>query len=375
MTQEFENCIFSVPRIAFLEVLRGMQCILEKKDQDSAPIRMLLSQSGELLLTISDGAIFMESSIEVELEEFKPDLKEMYLPVSTVYDLVRRLEVDKIKFLVSEKMITLQYGEGDFSLTKIVSMTNYMRDSQMEALVFSIHSAALLETLRMLKTTMASEDIRDQFKGISVIVENDQMTLWSTDGIKMCIAKLNIDIDMSLKAEGIWPRKFIETLLALNNDVMIELQMSNRHVRSKIGKTIILSPLVNAKLLDHRSIIDESAQPTIKITTEASYLQKKLDRMMILTDSDGSVLFDMENLTISCSNKQKSDRAFEKIEIMHEGSPEKFFVNPYIIASFLRNFKTTIEILFFAKSKVLVVRKKDEKYPLYITKSMTIKSN
>jgi len=364
-----------VQRANFLDVLRGMQCVLEKKsDQENTPIRMQLSEDGKLTMSISDGSIFMESVVEVSTESYSADLSELFLPVALVYDLIRRLEVMQVRFVVTEKSVTLRHSEGDFLISKLISMASYMHNTNIEAPTFRLNSHSLLEVLRLLKTTMAVEDIRDQFKGISVIIEGDQMTLWSTDGIKMCIAKLQIDSAESLNVEGIWTRKFVETLLTISGDVPVEFQMSARHVRCKVEDTVIFSPMINAKLLDHRSIINETEEPNIYITVDATYLQKKLERMMILTDSDGSVLIDLrEQPSISCSNKQKSDSAFEKIEVSVKGEKGKFFINPYIITNFLRNFKTQIELLYFTKSNMILLRKKDEKYPVYITKAMTVK--
>ena len=145
------------------------------------------------------------------------------------------------------------------------------------------------------------------------MLDDKLMTLWSTDGIKMAISELQID--SNAKIEGIWPRKFVDVLCTINSDKLAYFKMYSRHIKCTIGDLQIISPLVNTMPLNYKAILNFDSPATVAIMIDSQYLLKKLDRILILSDS--GILFTFEeNSTISCWSKQQSDHGIEKLDIV-----------------------------------------------------------
>lgn len=366
--EKMDSCEFTVARTEILDALRVAQCILDKRaGPEGSALQISLDKTGTMSLLMTDGAIFIKTLVTLRSNSIIDE--QIYLSITLLYDLIRRLDVPEIRFLVSEKSVKVMYEDGDFVLTRI-NLVSRDFSAVGDHASFTVNAAHLSETLKLLKFTMAADDIRDQFKGVSLSLSRGKMTLWSTDGIRMSLAEL--PIECSLELRGIWPRKFVEALCSISQDGDAKFEMYERQVKCSIGKSTIISPLINAKLLDYSSIITGDEDNKVSIVTDAQYMVKKLDRMMILSESDGGVLLDIcDTPTISCSNKQQSDKGLEKLDqIEHSGGDVKFYVNASVLLGFVRNMKGKVELLFYRSNNNVILRKYNEAYPMYLTKAM-----
>jgi len=372
MSKIFNPVSFTVDRANLAEVLRSMQTILDKKDIEHSSLQINIEKD-RLSIIASDGSMFVESSLECVVQT-EIATESIYLPASILYDLVRRLDCKDLTFRILEKQILLEYPEGNFTLARLYKTSSYsmIEDSGSQ---FTVNLLNLIDALKLLKSTMASDDIREQFKGISVIIQEQEMTLWSTDGLKMSLTKLNLT--ETLNIQGIWPRKLIDTICTTTAAQVAHIMMSERHIKFYIGSTIIASPLINAKLLDYKMIIDKPENLSTTLVVDSQYLIKKLDRMMILIENEVGILFEIKDEPKAYStNKQQSDRAAENLDgIQWTGMPCQFYLNGGVLVSFLRYFRASVELKYYAKSKNIVVSKLGEEYPFFLTKIMEPKKS
>jgi len=364
---------FIVARTLILDILKSSHCILDRKaGQDN--ISLEIDPDGLMYINLSDGSMFIQTQVEITITTYSQSINNVFsLSVNLLYDLLRRLDSKNIQMIVEDKNVILKYDDGDFTLAKF-NANLYPVSIDGDSVVFKLHTGQLSDTLRVLKSTMSNEDIREQFRGISAILKEKKLVLWSTDGTKMSLSELAVDCPQEI--EGIWPRKFIEILLSINTDKTAKFLMYKKHIKCEIDGITITSPLINAKLLDYHAILGNNLEPTISILIDAQYLTKKLDRMMILIESDEGVLFEInENPIITCSNKQRSDKGVERLEnLSYTGVETKFYANCSIILSFIRNLKGNIRLNYYVASKNIVIHKENDEFPFFLTKAMTPRS-
>lgn len=370
-----------IDRNNLLEILRSGQHLLDKRaDQDLSSLEIVTINPSSISITMSDGVMMLSANMDVEIVDFDTEIK-IYLNPYDIYERIRKIDSVYITLILDDKSIRIEYREttyqdtlecvddGNFVLTQLTQGVKMILTHGDYVSIQTRH-LDLVNQLKSLKLTMAIDDIRDQFKGVSVLVRGGDLVLWSTDGLKMAITKITGPFHSQM--EGIWPRKLIEALCSIMQDCEIEVRIYSKQVLCIINNITIISPLINAKLLDYEKIFNSQDPEFVSAILDASYFSKKLDRIIVVSKNDTSALINIsEDSSLSCISSNRADKAEVNFKLVKwNGIQSKIYLSPSTLAGFIRAFKGNVELKIYPSSNNIIVHRENEEYPLYLTKSM-----
>jgi hypothetical protein len=174
---------------------------------------------------------------------------------------------------------------------------------------------------------------------------------------------------------------------------MAQFTIYETHVKCSLKNKILISPLVNASVIQVSEILPKNHKKSWSGIFEATDLIKRIERVMVLNDGSGRILLEIANSSEKESDLDStnvsSDSQFahlyssnssdfvtaskskEKVKILQlEGTLSKIYFNGISILSFLRNFKGLVEIKYFSDRGDIIITQEGHEYPLYLTKEL-----
>ena len=356
-----------INRQALNEILRVSQNLLDRKSEQE--ILEMHFKKKHVNIVISDSIASISAKIELEDSANVT----LFLQPSEMHERLRKIESEFIIISICESEVIIKYQEngeaehGFFSLHTI-SPHCPTRHIDEDTVTLSVEHDIFVQNLKMIKTTMALEDIRDQFRGVSMITKDNQITLWTSDGIKMAITKLNFATTHSFS--GILPRRLIDAICSIVSHSIAAIKTSKRRIIYELDGFSISSPLINANMLDYEQIFNRLETNYTELIIDSGYFTKKLDKIMIVSRNEGAALMVIgPQCSLSSIAPNQNERAEIEFHLLNSVEKElKIYLNPSNILSFVRNFKGNIFIRIYPESNNIIVFK--DEYPIYLTKLM-----
>jgi DNA polymerase III sliding clamp (beta) subunit (PCNA family) len=368
-------------RASLVSVLRTIQHLLDKKvDNEVVTLEMKIDNHDLVKLTLSDGSIGLKATLNAKVIQMGEAPQTVNLSPSDLYEKIRKIDAEEICLLVDSKSVKLEYKEvelqkeieftdsGTFTFAQLTQTTKEMHLSG-DCHAWDMDHSTLVNQLKYLKSTMAIDDIREQFRGISITTSKEKLVLWSTDGIKMALTEIRGDFIAGVT--GIWPRKFIEAVCSILDEGKGTIRMYQKQVEYELHDLIITSPLINASLLNYEAIINQRGVPTVGVL-DATYFTKKLDRIGIVTRNEAAAMLNIsDNPHLVAIKSTRLERAEVQFKFVKWSGPEaSVYVNVSTLVSFTRVFKGDIVINIYNDTKTIIVHRDSEPYPFYLTKLM-----
>ena len=137
--------------------------------------------------------------------------------------------------------------------------------------------------------------------------------------------------------------------------------------------------MVNAPTIEINEILPNRDKFKWRAIFDSLDLSKRIERVMVLNDGSGRVLFDFDSssgdyylYSTNATDSITASKSREKINILKSsGDLAKMYFNGTAILSFIRNLKGLIEIKYFSESGDIVITQDGEEYPMYLTKELS----
>ena len=378
---------FLVDRSQLLSFLRGAQAVLDKK-ADKSGGRIIFQVKKKQLFLMIDGSLYIEAVLDCD-----SDLEINFSTSCTLlYDLIKTFDSspEKIRFTVMENFVRINYMDGEFNIGRFESERQEV-SLGVELASFSIKFSTIVDKFKLISMTIPEYDIRQYFRGAHVVLNAGYLTIWSSDGHRLSLN--NFQVDGYDSFECIWPKKFIDYICLTDSIEMAQFTIYETHVKCSLKNKTLISPLVNASVIQVSEILPKNHKKSWSAIFEATDLIKRIDRVMVLNDGSGRILLEIANTSQKESDLDSTDtssdsqfaylyssnsndfaiasKSKEKVKILRlEGVLSKIYFNGISILSFLRNFKGLVEIKYFSDKGDIVITQDGHEYPLYLTKEL-----
>ena len=254
---------FVIKRDALLKSLTLVQGIIEKKNTLPILSNVLLDvKNGKLSIIATDlDLVFYDEISEIQIS------KEGATTTSAtiLYDILRKISGNSdIKFdLKNDNKLNLITDNSDFNLLclPIDNFPNFADDFESDEISFN--KSKLLLLLNKTKISISNDDTRHYLNGIYLHLTKSEdktyLTGVATDSHRLSSSSIEVDPGKSFHSI-ILPKKTVFQLCNLLEETSekVLIQTSESKIQFKIGKTKLISKVIDGKFPDYRKVVPAS---------------------------------------------------------------------------------------------------------------------
>jgi len=251
---------FTIKRDALLKSLTLAQGIVEKKNTLPILSNVLLNaKNGNLSIIATDlDLVFYDEVGDVKIKTEGATTTS----ATILYDILRKISGNsEIKFeLKSENKLSLITDNSDFNLLCLPTenFPNFVDDFEDNEISFN--RSKFLALLNKTKISISNDDTRHYLNGIYLHTTESQsrsyLTGVATDSHRLSSSSIEIEKDKNFHSL-ILPKKTVFQLCSLLTDTSekILVKTSDSKVQFRIGKTKLVSKVIDGKFPDYRKVV------------------------------------------------------------------------------------------------------------------------
>ena len=332
---------FIISRKSLLPVLQNICGLVERRPSKTILTYLLLELTPEKIsVTTSDTELEMTATLNEKVNASGS----ITLPARKLLDVCRVLPEDAdINLDIEGTRAVISSGRSRFTLmTQPAEEFPKVKAGGDVENRFTVSQAALKSLLEKTSFAMANQDVRYYLNGLLLETKTDTLRAVATDGHRMALN----DIDMDLSAVGenqlIIPRKAVQELLRLipDEDGDLEIQLYKTHIRVIMENLTVTSKLIDGKFPDYAGVIPEPCETPVQAAREP--LRQGLSRaaILIMEDKQRGVRITLENnRMLAVVQNQEQEEAQEEMDIEYAGEKLQVGFN----ATYLLDAINTIE--------------------------------
>lgn len=195
----------------------------------------------------------------------------------------------------------------------------------------------LKEALSLTVFASSKDETRYVLNGVLFVVEQDTITLVATDGRRLAKAKAQLSETTKLEKHVIVPTKTItEVLKMLKDDGEVDIVFSETQILFNLGKTKIISRLVEGEYPNYEQVIPKEISNKIKINRKN--LLSAAKRASIFTSQESlAVRVDIEKNKMTLSkNTPYIGEVKEELDVEYSGKNIALGFNPLYLIELLK---------------------------------------
>lgn len=246
----------------------------------------------------------LELAITTTIEAKVIEEGEIVLSARIFLDMIRRMPSDDVSVVSDEKMLTTIKGSmTEYTILGIPASEYPELPSVAQTVSISIHQGTLKNMINQTLFAVAVGDSKPVHTGSLFDIKGGELSVVSVDGYRLAMRREKVEYTED--AAFIVPGKSLSEVSKLlkDEDTMIEMDLSKRHIIFNIGGYNVISRLLEGEFLDYKAAIPSGMQTVIKIGTRD--LINAIDRTsLLISDNIKSPLrmqFDEGLIKISCS--------------------------------------------------------------------------
>ena len=264
---------FSIKRDALLKSLNLAQGIIEKKNTLPILSNVLLKVENSKLFII---ATDLDLVFYDEIKEIKIKQEGKTTTSATIlYDILRKISSDSEVYfnLKSENKLSLRADNSDFNLLCLPTenFPNFADDFESSEVI--IDKSKFLSLINKTKISISNDDTRHYLNGIFIHLTESQnksyLTGVATDSHRLSSSSVEIEEGKKFSSL-ILPKKAVYQLsnLLQESDNKIFMKTSDTKIQFKIGKTRLVSKVIDGKFPDYRKVVPTNNDKTLTVLSK-----------------------------------------------------------------------------------------------------------
>ncbi|NLO97220.1 MAG: DNA polymerase III subunit beta [Peptococcaceae bacterium] len=325
----------------------------------------LKTENSSLWFEATDLEIGVRCKIPMEVKEEG----EVVLPAKLFSEFVRKLPDSDIIMESIDNNVAIYYNNSNFVINGY-NPEEYPEIAYINsAETIEIPAAVFKKMIRQTIFACAVEETRPVFTGILVEVENENMSLVSTDSHRLAYSKVILP-NNEKNFKGIIPSKTMQELLRLlDDDEILTVQYNNSKIIFKFNSCQILTRLIDGQFPNYQQVIPQSCNT--KLLVNCKNLLDTVERASLLSRDNylkiNNVRFNIEDSILNVNQYSEMGKISEKIEIEKEGENVAISFNAKYIIDVLRTIDTENIVLEASGSySPCVFRPENEQNYLYL---------
>ncbi|MGD8937284.1 MAG: DNA polymerase III subunit beta, partial [Thiogranum sp.] len=311
---------FTVDRETLLKPLQQVIGVVERR-QTLPVLGNLLMVAGNngLVITATDLEVEIQSRVGIEIDE--PG--EITLPARKLVDICKALpEGARIQFSITDQKAQIRSGKSRFTLATLPAADFPLVETIKGDCSFTIPQNRLKELIERTQFSMAQQDVRYYLNGLMLEISNGLLRGVATDGHRLALCDMPVDIRVSETRQVIVPRKGIQELLRLleSNDELVQVDVGSNHIGISNADIRFSSKLVDGRFPDYDRVVPKGGDKLVLADREL--LRQALSRTSILSNEKyrGIRLNLEKNIIKIQAHNPEQEEADEEFEVDYAGA-------------------------------------------------------
>jgi len=355
---------FTVDRETLLKPLQQVIGVVERRQ--TLPVLgnlLIVASSDGLVVTATDLEVEIQSRLAIDIDE--PG--EITLPARKLVDICKALpEGAKVQLSVKDQKAQIRSGKSRFTLVTLPAADFPVVETIKGDCSFSIAQNKLKELIERTQFSMAQQDVRYYLNGLMLEISSGLLRGVATDGHRLALCDMPVDIKTKEPRQVIVPRKGIQELMRLleSSDETVQVDVGSNHICISNADIRFTSKLVDGRFPDYDRVVPKGGDKLVLADREL--LRQALSRTSILSNEKYRGIrlnLDKNILKIQAHNPEQEE-ADEEFEVDYKGGGLEIGFNVTYLLDVLSSVRSdSIEIsLSDANSSCLMREPGSEQY-------------
>lgn len=310
-------------RIAKDDILAPLQIIsgVVERKQTMPVLSNLLFEVSNNSVTVTGTNMEVELICELQGVQVFSEGR-VTIPARKLADICRSLpNGSDIELSLEGDKVTLSSGKSQFTLSTLPAdqFPNIEEDEHDLSIVFKQNE--LKGMIEATSFAMAQQDVRYYLNGMLLEVGSQYVRAVATDGHRLAMANMSLDVELSEGKQVIVPRKGIIELARLlsDSDADVEISIGQSHIFSKIGQYTFTSKLIDGKFPDYNRVIPQGGDKIV--IADRAALKGVFSRASILSHENiRGIQLQLANNQIQVfANNPEHEHAEDYLDVIYEG--------------------------------------------------------
>jgi len=364
---------FTIDRESFLKPLQQVIGVVER--------RQTLPVLGNLLVVADDtGLQITATDLEVEIQaKSTVDIAqggEITLPARKLIDICKALpESAKIELSINEQKAQIRSGKSRFTLSTLPAGDFPVVDQIQTDSRFSISQNKLKELIDRTQFSMAQQDVRYYLNGLMLEIGSGLLRAVATDGHRLALCDMEVDISANGSRQVIVPRKGIQELQRLleDSDEPVEVEVGSNHIRIRTADVCFTSKLVDGRFPDYERVVPKGGDKLV--VADRELFRQALSRTSILSNEKyRGIRLNLEknNIRIQAHNPEQEE-ANEEFEVDYKGAALEIGFNVTYLLDVLSTVRSDqVEITLSDSNSSCLIRQPGTEQYRYVVMPMRL---
>lgn len=325
----------TVSKDKFLGGLQAVQNVVANRV--TLPIlsnTLLRCEDGQLSLATTDLDMAIQSRTEATIERAGATT----LPAKRLFNIVRELpSTDIVISSDSSHVATIKSGLSVFRINGLAESEFPPMPTFAGAKEFTLTQKDLRDALRKTSYAISVDETRYVLNGILAAFKEDKLTMVATDGRRLALVELEMEIPKSNETEIIIPTKAVNELQRLLNDEGdVKVSVGDSQAAFDFGHTKLITKLIEGNYPNYRQVIPTETRE--RVTLEREPFLNAVRRVSLLASEKSNsvkLVFGKNNLDIM-ANTPEVGEASESMPISYKGAEMSIAFNPEFLMAPLR---------------------------------------
>lgn len=307
----------------------------------------VLLQADEEGLTVAatDLEVYLRSTVEANVSE--PGATT--LPAKKLGQLVAALPDGSVTFETSENEQTaISCGNAFFRILGLAADEFPSEDIHDNGVALTMPASDFRKTLSKIYYAASTDETRHVLNGVLLSIRSGILTSVATDGRRLALIERPLEHDAPNDCDVILPPKVVNELVRiLDGDADLAITLSESRATFHLGRTLVISKLVEGSYPNYRQVIPNSFSASAVIPRDE--FAAALNRVaMVVSESSASINVNMDKakLTLSATSPEVGE-AEEPCEASYDGDPVDISFNPHFLMDPLRHLEADQVVLQF----------------------------
>ncbi|GMQ83622.1 MAG: DNA polymerase III subunit beta [Gammaproteobacteria bacterium] len=311
---------FTIDRESLLKPLQQVIGVVERRQ--TLPVLgnvLIVADDKGLQITATDLEVEIQAKVSVQIDEGG----EITLPARKLVDICKALpENASIQFTFKDQKVQIKSGKSRFTLATLPAADFPVVDEIKSDCQFAISQDKLKESIERTQFSMAQQDVRYYLNGVMLEIGNGLLRTVATDGHRLALCDMDVDIAVSHSSQVIVPRKGIQELQRLleASDEPVQVEVGTNHIRIRTADLCFTSKLVDGRFPDYERVVPRGGDKLV--VADRELLRQALSRTSILSNEKYRGIrlnIEKNNIKIQAHNPDQEE-ADEEFEVDYQGT-------------------------------------------------------
>jgi DNA polymerase-3 subunit beta len=315
---------FRIDRDALLKPLQVVQGVVERRQTLPILSNMLLSLVEDMLsVTGTDMEVELRATTQVGGDSSSGEIT---VPARQFIDICRSLPSGStLEFNLEGEKAQIRSGKSRFTLSTLSAADYPSSDDLSDSHAFDVGTRGLRTLLELTHFAMAHQDVRYYLNGLLLEVSSEKLKAIATDGHRLAMAELKVDLGVGEPRQFIVPRKAVLELTRLlaGDEGTVRIDVSGNAIRATFKEVRLTSKLIDGRFPDYQRVIPNVEDCDKQIVISRDLLRQALARASILSNEKyRAIRLGLKNnvLRIVASNPDQEE-AEDELEIEYGLAP------------------------------------------------------